>query len=510
MNIEKLWEKQKPLGDDLSILKKDIAEGRVPELPYYIAGQQSAKEHLSNVLSEIDGSRMQTVVLRAEYGAGKTNMLKYLDLYFRQHLLYGIKVLYQNTNVEQRDLFLVLLRMLQQHYLENDLLPAIKQIRGNSSVINGLVDNFNGEFVCIREYVEKLFSTENDDEKIRELLLVGTGQLYSSRLQRKIGLQQILNNFDRRFVLILLLNILSHQQKFVVFAIDEVENMYNVSKKRMALFLTTYRDLVDKFNVIKGHLLLLSITRSVEINVLNPPFYDRISNYIIDMDSLKNKNDVLDLLHFLQYDIIESKKSESDLEKMSKRISDSLKLSPLSTRELVRTMVAELRDERQFEGLQKYFEKNSEMKELYEESQRFLVLDGVMSDVSLSFFDPLEYYLESLGYADVKSNLKRRDYQAYIDTANYSAIMFTFNNSAKVVERISTLAETYGIKKVFLFISAKNDEITHASLQKIPVSVEFVNYEASDLLVLLDMYKNHFEKQDEIQDLIHQYTHDVL
>ena len=291
MNIEKLWDKQQPLGDDLSILKKDIAEGRVPELPYYIVGQQSAKGRISNVLSEIDGSRMQTAVLRAEYGAGKTNMLKYLDLFFRQHLQYGIKVLYQNTNVEQRDLFMVLLRMLQQHYLESELLPAVKQIRGNSNVINGLVDNFNGEFVCIREYVDKLFLIDNDDEKIRELLLVGTGQLYSIRVQKKAGLVQTLNNFERRFVLILLLNILSHQQKYVIFALDEIENMYNVSKKRMALFLTTYRDLLDKFNVIKGHLLLLSITRSVEINVLNPPLYERISPSIIDMDSLKNKND---------------------------------------------------------------------------------------------------------------------------------------------------------------------------------------------------------------------------
>ena len=88
--------------------------------------------------------------------------------------------------------------------------------------------------------------------------------------------------------------------------------------------------------------------------------------------------------------------------------------------------------------------------------------------------------------------------------------MFAFNNSTKVVEKISTIAESYDIEKVFLFVSAKSNEITHASLQKIPISVEFVEYEASDLLVLLDMYKNHFEKQEEIQDLIHQYTHDVL
>lgn len=510
MKIVNLWTQQTPWGNDQSVLKKDISEGRVPELPYYIAGQQSVKDCISSMMLEIDGASMQTLILRAEYGAGKTNMLKYLDLFFRQHTQYGVKVLYQNTNVEQRDLFMVLLRMLQLHYLEADLLPAIKHIRENRDVINGLVDNFSGEFVCVREYVDHLFSKENDDEKIRELLLVGTGQLYSVRVQRKIGLQQVLNNFDRRCVLVLLLNILSYEKKYVIFALDEVENMYNVSKKRMSLFLTTFRDLVDKFTFIKGHLLMLSITRSVEINVLNSPLYDRIHNYIIDMNSLKEKNDVLDLLHFLQHDIIGSKKSEADLEKISRRISNSLKHTPYSTRELMRTLVAELRGEKKFEGLHKYFEEHPNMKELYDESKRFLILDDVMSDVAFSLFDPLEYYLESLGYVDVKSNLKRRDYQAYIDIDNHSAIMFTFNNLSKIAEKITTMSEVYGIEKVFLFISATNGEISHATLQKIPVSVELVEYEASDLLVLLDMYKNHFEEQEKIADLIHQYTHDVL
>ena len=168
MKIVNLWTQQTPWGNDQSVLKKDISEGRVPELPYYIAGQQSVKDCISSMMLEIDGASMQTLILRAEYGAGKTNMLKYLDLFFRQHTQYGVKVLYQNTNVEQRDLFMVLLRMLQLHYLEADLLPAIKHIRGNRDVINGLVDNFSGEFVCVREYVDHLFSKENDDEKIRE------------------------------------------------------------------------------------------------------------------------------------------------------------------------------------------------------------------------------------------------------------------------------------------------------------------------------------------------------
>ena len=94
MELEKLWEKQKPLGKSLSTLRQDVAEGRVPELPYYVVDQADAKTKISAALQEIDGQRMQTRLLRADYGAGKTNMLKYLDLYFQQHSQYNIKVIY--------------------------------------------------------------------------------------------------------------------------------------------------------------------------------------------------------------------------------------------------------------------------------------------------------------------------------------------------------------------------------------------------------------------------------
>lgn len=508
MELENLWAQQQPLDENLAVLKRDFSEGRVPELPYYVVGQKVAKEKISSVLNEIDGMRMQTLILRADYGCGKTNMLKYLDLFFRQHILYGIKVLYQNTNVEQRDLFMVLLRLLQHNYLE-EILLSIKNLRHNTEVIKAFADNFNGEFVCIQEYVEKLFAVDNDDDRIRELLLIGTGQLYSIRVQRKIGLDQPLSNFERRCVLALFLNILAYEHKYVLFALDEVENMYNVSKKRMALFLTTYRDLVDKFSFIKGHLFIFSITRSIDLSVVNPPLYDRIHNNIIDMEPITDRDDVMDLLEFLQHEIIETNKSKSELRKIAKRVSDSMKMSPIPTRELVRKLVSELKNENSFVGLESYLESHAEMKELYEESRRFLTLDGVMADVYNSFFDPLSYYMEALGF-DVKKNLKRRDYNAYIDENNKIAIVFTFNNSEKIVDKLSSMLDAYSVEKISLFVSPMNDEVTYASLSKIPVSVEFVEYNAADLLILFDMFKNHIEKQDEIAELIHLYTHDTL
>lgn len=509
MNIEDLWAKQKPLGN-IDVIKRDFSEGRVPELPYYIIGQNGAKNKISDVLSDIDGMRMQTLVLRADYGGGKTNMLKYLDLYFRQHPSSGIKVIYQNTNVDQRDLFMVLLRLLQLNYMEEYLLPSIIKLRDQKDLIQSLVDNYNGEFSCLKEYIEKLFDSNNNEDRIRELLLVGTGQLYSIRVQKKLGLVQPLNNFDRRSVLILFLNILANEHNYVIFAIDELENMYNVSKKRMALFLTTYRDLIDRFSFIKGHLLLFAITRSVELNVINPPLFSRISNNIIDLELIKDRNEVLELVKFTQNDITRTKKSDSDLTKIATQISNSLKATPMPTRELIKKIVSELRDERRFDGLQSYFADHADMKELYDDSLRFLTLDGILEDVNKSFFDPLSYYMESMGFADVNKNLKVRDYNAYIDSDSKSAIMFSFNNSEKIKDKILMIKDKFDITKLSLFVSSKNDEISYATLNDIPLNIEMIDYEASELLILLDMFKNNIDKQDEVSELIHLYTHNVL
>jgi len=60
MELEKLWEKQKPLDNGYSTLRQDVAEGRVPELPYYVVDQVEAKAKISAALQDIDGQRMQT------------------------------------------------------------------------------------------------------------------------------------------------------------------------------------------------------------------------------------------------------------------------------------------------------------------------------------------------------------------------------------------------------------------------------------------------------------------
>lgn len=81
MKIDNLWEKLSLPAKHIAAFKKDIAEGKVPELPFFIIGQEKLKAAVKNKIEEIDSERMVTNLIIADFGNGKTNLLKYLQLF---------------------------------------------------------------------------------------------------------------------------------------------------------------------------------------------------------------------------------------------------------------------------------------------------------------------------------------------------------------------------------------------------------------------------------------------
>lgn len=510
MELEKLWEKQKPLGKSLNILRQDVAEGRVPELPYYVVDQADAKTKISAALQDIDGQRMQTRLLRANYGVGKTNMLKYLDLYFQQHPQYNVKVIYQTVNENQRDMFMILLRLIQFYYAD-ELLAAVTEMREDVQSVEAIVNNYDGEFAPLREYTQKLFDVGNPCEKIEDLICVGTGQLYSVRSLQKLGLRYILNNYDRRIVLELFLNILAKRGRYVIFALDEMENMYNISPKRLSLFLTTYRDLIDMFNKIKGHLLICAITEAVLLDAVNTPFYGRVSNDIIDLSPIVESQDIFNLMSYLQSDILTNcNYSETDLKNMAASISGAQKIAPIPTRDLVKSIVSKMNKQNHFEGLQSYLEKNAKLQLPYNESKSILEKDGSLENVSKSFFDPLYYYLVATGLSDGEPIIDRRDYQSFIDTKRNRALAFTFGKSENIQAKLQGVLDKYGLDEVVLFVDPYKGDITYQKLEGLQNKVKIQDYAPEELLVLLEVFRTHVEVQEEVAELIHLYTNNNL
>ena len=105
MNVGNLWSKIDPIEATVEQLKRDLQEGKVPELPYFVVGMDDAKRRIKTYLQAIDVS-FQTCLITANYGNGKTNLLKYLKLFFNKHK--EIKVVFLRVDADQYDLILFL------------------------------------------------------------------------------------------------------------------------------------------------------------------------------------------------------------------------------------------------------------------------------------------------------------------------------------------------------------------------------------------------------------------
>ena len=293
-----LWEKQNVDKSRLDAIRRDWSEGKVPELPYLVIGQTKVKEHIGAKLSKIDEPRMETTVIQAQYGDGKTNILKYLELYFKEHADLNIRMLYCRANPDQIDLCAFLMQHLEASCI-NELVHQVISLRDNSEFkVANLVNNYSDDFSLIKEYTEKLFEHGLAEDDVRNLIFLGTGRLYSKGSFAKYGLQK-LTDFNRREVFVLFMNILASNGIYLLFAIDELEKINDKSNKRMAHFFTSYRELLDLFNKINGHYMISAITNGVDVQALCQPLYERLNTDIVFIEKIKTEAEFSELVKLL-------------------------------------------------------------------------------------------------------------------------------------------------------------------------------------------------------------------
>lgn len=504
MDTSHLWERL-PLPDErLATFKKDIAEGKVPELPFYIIGQLSLKKTIKERIEQIDSARMITNLIIAEYGNGKTNLLKYLELFYKTYPQLGVSVQYSRADVERTDLVLFLLKIVQDKYLP-DLINAVKALRETPHIVPGLVNNYDSNFREIQSYTQELFKPAQTDAVITELLYLGTGRLYNKRYFDKFGLEQ-LKDFNRREILVLFLNLLSNRSKYIIFAIDEIEKIREKSKIRFSHFLTSYRELVDLFNQIKGHYLLVSFTDSIgssEISTANDALYTRIKNDIINIEALKAKDDIIKLIEYLN-ELFETKKVVSDI------YSTYFKKGANNNRVAIQEISKLLYEQELDESFETQLE-NAQLTALFTQTEVKLENDEAFKNLHRKFFDPFEYYIDSLGLDSGALNKQER---TFVDITSEKVHYFIFNSYLEDFEneslKLSSLMTENPDFDIVVYAPIKL-ELTHSRLNlKQNDEFEIVDIDPRILFILLVMYKENFNFQHAISNVISKYTRNKL
>lgn len=505
IRLPNLWDRLTIDPSKLTTIAKDWSEGKVPDLPYVIIGQESAKSAIAAKISMMDGDRMVNSIIQANYGDGKTNIIKYLKLYFDLHPELNVKMLYCRANPDQTDLCMFMMQHIQFALLDDieDEITRLKETDGFD--YTSLVSNFDDDFAAIKEYTSKLFDASTDAEALRELLYMGTGRLYSKGMFSKYGLEK-LTDFNRREVLVLFLNVLASARKYVLFAIDELEKINDKSSKRMTHFFTSYRELIDLFSKIHGHYIISCITKGVEINRLSPPFYGRVEREIIVLHPLTSKEDITNLIKLI------AELNDIDVT----NVIDDYVSKILRKRKVIesnRTLLQEIsallfkQKESPYDscGL---LDTNATLKSLYDETEKKLLLEGGFDNMSRVFFDPLEYYLVAKGF-DTKKSMLRRDYQAFIDTMSNKAYFFLFNDKSKVADRIGIFIDEKKSDK-FVIFATPNMELSYAELNHPDVDIKIIEYDPKELFILLNMFKWNFDQQTSISKIIDDLTQSVF
>ncbi|UUW11222.1 hypothetical protein NLG42_10525 [Flavobacterium plurextorum] len=504
MEFKNLWEKLPVNTENLNTFKRDISDGKVPELPFFIVDQIEAKQQIGDKLKHLDGRRLQTNVLIALYGNGKTNLLKYLKLFFKENK--AVDVIYTRADKDRTDLGLIFLTHIENNYLEF-LADTIVENRANLDV-KDISYNFEENFAEIKDYVNKLFDPSMSREQIEELLYMGTGRIYTRNYFTKYGIPQI-QAFNRREVLVVLLNILSSQNKYIIFCVDEIEKIVEKSKIRFNHFLTSYREIIDLANKIHGHYILTSITDTTggqAINLANQALYTRIEKDIISLKSIEEKADYLQLIGYLD-ELFDTNKKNKYNEIFNKVNNKSLK----DNRSIIREIV-HLLDIKDLELPIQSLLENAKLYELFLETEKRLDIEDTFKRLHQKFFDPLDYYLESVKGRDINDVLKRRE-RIFIDKDLLSINLFIFNSEIidieEEYEKINNLLLDFNDYNIVIF-APKELELTNSYLENFKLdtngAVEIIDYSPEDLFTLLVMFRENFDKQNILNDVISSYS----
>jgi len=506
MEFVELWEKIIPIENSLIQIKKDLQEGRVPELPFYIVDLKDEKARIGDYLYQIDIA-FQSCLLIAGYGNGKTNLLKYLKLFFIENKKYNIDVHYTRADVEQYDIVLSLLKILQDSYLD-DLIRSINSIKEENYQLELLCNNFNDSFGSIKEYAHKLYDID-DEELLKKVIYLGTGRLYSKGSFKEFDLEQ-LTNFNRREVLVLFLNILAHCKMFKIFAIDEVEKIQEKSKVRFNYFLTSYRELIDLSPFINGHLIFTSFTdssgnSSQSLNEINPAFFRRIENRIIELPIINANSDLIELATHLN-EILNSGKSNEEINKISALKRDFFSKNS----DIVKYFCTKLLEKNENKPLNEMLSEAT-LTSLYENTKNMLENEDTFIRINQRFFDPLEEYLIA---NNVHYTLYRQKHQAFFDKDLKILNVFLFTDDIiSNTNRLVNANEDEEIPSGKLVIYCPNQlELSYSNLNSFNLgNFELVYYDPKELMTLLVIYRDeNLEFGAKIKDIISNYTNQNL
>lgn len=499
MKLETLWENLTPKKENIDIIKKDLSVGIAPHLPFFIIGLDDVKNKLGGLISKIDES-FQFCLIKGQYGNGKTNLLKYLEYFFEVYPEYNVHCETWRADVDKYDLNLFLLYILQQSYAE----PLKKYIRESSmEVIEKSCNEYRGAFSVLKKYVDVIVKCKDDEFALMELIQLGTGSKYDKRSFDKYGIDKF-SDYNRHEVLVFFLNILALNNYFILFCLDELEKIEEKSRARFQSYLTSFRELIDLSGLIRGHMLICSITdagkhSSMPLENYNPAFARRIMTATYIVKCISGLEDITKLAESLCSILGEEYKNiqliASKVYKQHLAHTNEIVISLYNN--LIKNDYKSWREKLKEAGLDCRL--NERIESLRDE--------GVETRINTKFFAPLENYINIVSQDSSEYLIKAQMYQTVRSSEKTSCYIFLFTNDYDAnVSRIKNVKQLFPNDKLYIF-KPEGLSISNSDLQgyKISQVEDVINYDPIELMALLTLFEDDYENET-LKDIIVEYT----
>ncbi|XPV69084.1 MAG: BREX system ATP-binding domain-containing protein [Halarcobacter sp.] len=509
MKLNNLW-KDLPISKlNSKRIVKAYNAGLVPELPYFIVGQHNVKNEVEKRLERLDEQNFDRLILTSNYGNGKTNLFKYLKLYFKTHSNannFNINFEYITADIDLPNISSMLLNVLDDRHYEK-IIEAIENFDETET------DILYEQFEDIPKYIKQIFKYKNSKQKLNELVQMGTGRLYYKSYFNNYNLKPFTNHALTQ-ILALFLNLLYENQELFIFAIDEIEKIYDKSKTRLRNFLTSYRELIDISNKIDGHLLLTAMTAGDKQadNILNenPAFRSRIDKDRIEIKPI-NESNIEELVRKI-ISLLENNEIpiNTTAEKVTSRVKSARQAGLIeeTNRALVQEIMEILQNNEDYESIEKIIT-NFEIEEYVEEKESQLEFDDLFKNMYANIFAPLTAYITST-YENIEVNKQNRrliskDKDIYLFFENTS-FENQINNCKKSIQNGKDV--TLLIPKEIDFSLTDN----FGNDNKITDKIELITYNPKKLFTLLELYidSDYFEIEEEISKVLLKFFDGVL
>ena len=500
MELNNMWGNLIPQEEKIETIKADLKNGLAPNLPYFIVGLEKQKQAIEGHMNKMD-QLFQYCILVGAYGNGKSNLMKYIEYYFILHPEYKVHAEMWRADTNMYDLFKFLLYILQSKYMEQLRCGLIKL---TYEVAQSCSNNYEGSFSAIKGYVEKILENVNDAEMLDVLIQMGTGNIYQKRKFDKFGIP-FLTDYNRHEVLAFFLNVLAINNCYILFCIDEAEKIQEKSQARFQSFLTSFREVIDMNNIIKGHMIMVAMTEAagesgkMSLDAYNPAFSRRIAQYTYKLPKIE-KSDygaLIDGLLLLLNKNIDSETRNIVISKLEK--------SHLAhTSDLVISAYSYL-DNIEYKTWRDYIE-DAGLSEFMEKKKESLRDDDVMNHIHTKFFVPLSKYCEIVQESESDYLIKPQQYQSVYKSNHIpqETYIFLFTEDVESnMDRIRSNQSLYPQSELIIFKPAGLDFSTDMLQQnKIENVREVVSYEPVELMALISTYLDNYENEDVKNSLI--------